>query len=161
MLILVAGTLLAAFLVGKFWGYILNFLNGPVRDFLEKLLGPEKCDWYVKFLLWVDDKISAVIQLADEWCERFKNNVLMLKSTYKEVEGSKGRTFIKTHESIVALDSLNAKRVVTEEIVGREELPDDTRHEMIRQRSNEAAIDERDVVMKRYENKKIAIEMAH
>lgn len=160
MLILVAGTLLAAFLVGKYWDYIKDFLNGPVRDFLEKVWGPENCDWYVKFVLWLDDIAVAGIQLANKWCERFKNNVLMLKSTYKEAENGK---YIKTHESIVAIDSRNAKRVITEEPVEYTDLPDDTRHEMIRQRSNEAEIDEREVVMKRYEEnkQKIAMSMAH
>lgn len=160
MLILVVGTLLAAFLVGKFWTYILNFLNGPLRKFLEKVWGPENCDWYVKFVLWLDDIAIAGIQLASKWCERFKNNVLMLKSTYKEAENGK---YIKTQESIVAIDSRNAKRVIKEEPVEYTDLPDVIRHEMIRQRSKEAEINEREVVMKRYEDnkQKIAMSMAN
>lgn len=155
----IGGTLLALFLVGKFWTYIKDyFLNGALRDLMERIFGADNIDWYVRFVNWVDDLVTAAIRVVDEWYKRFKCNVLKVNSTYTP-SGTNGN-YINRRESIVAIDSENARRVITEEIIPWHMIPKPARNEMIRQRAESASLDEREVVCRRFEEKKKKIELA-
>lgn len=162
MFVIVCGSLLlGAFLVGKFWGRILDFLNGPLRDFVERVFGRESCGWYWKFVAWLDDVSTASIRLAKEWFERFKNNVLSVKSSYVPATPGKRRSdYVNRRDVYVAYDDMNTRHVVVEETVPYCMLPDTVRHEMIRQRIESATLDERDVICRRFEENKKTIELA-
>ena len=76
MILTILAVLTAAALVPKFWRYILSFLNGPVRNLLERLFGADHCSWYVKFLQWADKKATAthrIIKMA--WMLLSKNRL--------------------------------------------------------------------------------------
>lgn len=162
MFIIFCGSiLLGAFLVGKFWGHIFDFLNGPLRDLVESILGRESCDWYWKFVAWLDDVTTASVRVAKEWFERFKNNVLSVKSSYVPITSGKWHSdYINRRDVYVAYDDKNTKHTVIEETVPYHMLPDTVRHEMIRQRTESATLDERDVVCRRFEENKKTIELA-
>ena len=132
-------------LVTKFWKYILAFLNGPVRDLLERLFGAKRCEWYVKFLQWADRQVAATSRFIKMYWRKFKDTVIRIKSKYtKNPDG----TYTKRTESLIREkpEEMTARRVVTEETVNWEYLPDEVRAEMMRQRTNEAMMDDRVVV---------------
>ena len=59
MILAILTIVAVAALVSFCWQHILNFLNGPVRNLLEKTFGAERCKWYVNFLVWADKKMTA------------------------------------------------------------------------------------------------------
>lgn len=59
-----------------FWKWIMRFLNGPVRNCLEKIFG--QVDWYVKILNWLDDFITVPTECVVRWWETFEHNVRKL-----------------------------------------------------------------------------------
>ena len=125
----------AAALLSGLWKFILAFLNGPVRDLLERIFGADKCKWYSNFLVWCDKKMTAPHRIIKMQWKKFKDTVVKVESKYT-----------KNTESIVRTAPASGKRVVVEETVGWEYLPDSVRDEMIRQRANEAALDDRELV---------------
>lgn len=132
-----------AALLAACWKLVLEFLNGPVRDLLERLFGAEKCEWYGKFLSWCDKKVSAARRIVKMHWAKFRDTVLKINSTYTQNEDG---TYTKRTETIVRKDEKSAKRVVTEETVGWEYLPDAVRAEMIKRRTNVGKIDDRELV---------------
>ncbi len=156
---IIGGTLLALFLVGTFWDYIREyFLNGALRDLMARIFGAEKIGWYINFIIWMDNTTTAGIRLAESWYERFRCNVLKVDSTYSP--SSTRGCYVNRRESIVAIDNERARRVITEETIPYRELPAQVRHEMIRQRTESARLDEREVVCRRFEEEKKKIELA-
>lgn len=129
-------------LVASLWRFILDFLNGPVRDLLERLFGKEQCGWYVNFLMWADRKVTATRQVVLMQWRKFKDTIVKVKSKY--VNNGNG-TYTKQTESIVRESPTKGRRVVTEEVVDWSYLPDSVRAEMIRQRSKEAELDDKAV----------------
>ncbi len=125
------------------WNAIREFLLGPVRDLLVKCFGAEKCEWYSNFLNWCDKKVTTVRQLFKMQWAKFRETVLQPKSTYtKNADG----TYTKRTESIVRTGPKQGRRVVTEETVGWEYLPDAVRDEMLKRRTNVGEIDDRELV---------------
>ncbi len=135
---------IATVLVAKLWKYILAFLNGPVRDLLERIFGAERCGWYVKFLQWADRQATAVNRFIKMYWRKFRDTILKVQSKYVKNEDG---TYTKRTESLVRekSEAKTCRRVVTEETVGWEYLPDEVRAEMMRQRTNEAVLDDREV----------------
>ena len=133
----------AATLVSSLWHYILDFLNTTVRDFLERLFGADKCGWYVEFLQWTDKKMAATHRVVKDYWRRFKSTIVKVKSRYHK---NNGGTYTKQTETIVRTTPTSGKRVVVEETVGWEYLPDNVRAEMVRQRTNDAELDDKAVV---------------
>ena len=133
----------AAALLSGLWKFILAFLNGPVRDLLERIFGADKCKWYSNFLVWCDKQMTAPHRIIKMQWKKFKDTVVKVESKYtKNADG----TYTKNTESIVRTGPASGKRVVVEETVGWKYLPDSVRDEMIRQRANEAALDDRELV---------------
>lgn len=132
-------------LVAKLWKYILAFLNGPVRDLLERIFGAGRCAWYVKFLQWADRQLTAVDRFIKMYWRKFRDTILKVQSKYVKNEDG---TYTKRTESIIREnpETKACRRVVTEEAVGWEYLPDEVRAEMMRQRTEEAVLDDRAVV---------------
>lgn len=133
----------AAALLVKFWKAILDFLNGPIRSLLVKLFGEAKCQWYVDFLLWCDNKLTCAKRIVKMQWAKFQNTVLKIKSVFhKNPDG----TYTKNTETLVRKDETKAHRVVTEETVDWAYLPNEVRAEMVRRRTNDAELDERELV---------------
>ena len=130
-------------LVSYFWGAVLDFLNGPVRDLLERMFGAEHCRWYVEFLLWADGRMTGAHRGIKMLWKKFKDTIIKVKSTYSK--NSDG-TYKKTSESLVRASPTSAKRIVVEENVGWEYLPDSVREEMVRLRTKDAELDDKAVV---------------
>lgn len=136
-----------AALLLSFWPQILEFFNGTVRDLLERLFGADKCGWYTKLLSWLDNKVSAVRRKVKMYWKKFKDTVISVKSRYvKNADG----TYSKSTETIVRKSQTTAKRVVVEETVGWEYLPDSVREEMLTRRVKEAELDDRALVEEKY-----------
>lgn len=142
MILTILSIVAAAALVSGLWRFILAFLNGPVRNLLEKTFGADKCTWYVNFLQWADKKMTAPHRVLKMQWRKFRDTILRSKSTY--VDNGNG-TYTKTSETIVRTSPTSGKRVVVEENVGWEYLPDSVRAEMIRQRTKEAELDDKAV----------------
>lgn len=156
----IAGTLLALFLLGKFWERVVRFLNGSLRDVLERLLGKDRCGWYVDFVIWLDNVATATINVVRGWYERFKSNVLMINSKYRPALSEGGGMYVNSRETIVAIDSERARRVVIEETVPYHALPAPVRHEMLLKRVDSAELDERELVGRRVEENIATLELA-
>lgn len=142
MIITILAVVAVAALVSGFWQFILKFLNGPVRDLLVKMFGEERCQWYTNFLVWADKKMTAPHRVIKMQWKKFKDTVLKVNSKY--VDNGNG-TYTKTSESIVRASPTSGKRVVVEETVGWEYLPDSVRAEMLRQRTKEAELNDKAV----------------
>jgi hypothetical protein len=143
MIITLIALMGATVLLAKFWKTILDFLNGPVRNRLEKCFGQEKCQWYVNFLEWCDNKVTCAKRIVKMQWEKFKDTIWRIKSVYrKNPDGS----YTKQNETILRTGAETARRIVTEETVGWEYLPNEVREEMLRRRTNEAELDERELV---------------
>lgn len=156
MLLVITSILVGAFLVGKYWSWIVDFLNGPVRDLVEKCLGVEKSVWYVDFVIWLDGKACPVISRIEDVWRRFNQRVLKVRARYARcADGG----FAKTTETVVAVDDKRARRVVTEEYVAYEDLPDPVRHEMIRKATQNADLDVKEVVRQKM-NDRVGREVA-
>ena len=149
MILVITGLLLGGFLVGKFWRHVFEFLNGTIRDLLEKLIGERRCQWYVRLLEWLDDKVCATTRTVKNWWRRFKQNVLRIRSTYV-IKGDTGK---KNTEVIIATSDTKARRIVTEETISRHDIPSAARHEMIRQRKHSAVVDEKEVAHQKLNQK--------
>ena len=132
----------AAALLVSCWKFILAFLNGPVRDLLEKCFGAEKCEWYSRFLIWCDKKSTAVKRIVKMQWAKFKDTVLHVKSKYVKT----GNGYLKTTETLVRTGEKSARRIVSEEPIGWEDLPNGVREEMIKRRTNEGEIDDRELI---------------
>jgi hypothetical protein len=133
----------AAVLLAKYWKIILDFLNGPIRDLLEKTFGQDKCRWYVDFLQWCDNKVTGAKRFVKMQWAKFKDTVLRIKSVYRKNEDG---TYTKKNETILRTGEKTARRKVTEETIGWEYLPNEVRDEMLRRRTTEAELDERELV---------------
>ncbi len=132
-----------AVLLAACWKFVLEFLNGPVRDLLEGLFGAKKCEWYGAFLSWCDKKVSTARRIVKMQWRKFRDTVLKINSTYTRNEDG---SYTKRTETIVRKDEKSAKRVYTEETVGWEYLPDAVREELIKRRTNAGEIDDRELV---------------
>jgi len=156
MLFVITSILVGAFLVGKYWSRIVDFLNGPVRDLIEKCFGVEQSTWYVDFVIWLDGKACPVISKVEDVWRRFNEKVLKVRARYaRRIDGG----FAKTTETIVAVDAQRARRIVTEQYVDYEDLPDPVRHEMIRKATQNADLDIKEVVRQKM-NDRVGREVA-
>jgi len=142
MILTILTIVAVAALVSGFWKFILNFLNGAVRNLLEKIFGAARCKWYVNFLVWADKKMTAPHRVIKMQWKKFRDTILKVNSKY--VDNGNG-TYTKRSESIVRASPTSGKRVVVEETVGWEYLPDKVRSEMLRQRTKEAELDDKAV----------------
>lgn len=152
ILLIGLGVAALAALVVACWPLIKDFLNGPVRDFLEKTFGQDKCKWYGNFIAWCDGKagISSLRRLAKMCWKKFKDTVLRINSVYKKnPDGS----YTKRTESRLRKDEKTAWRIVTEETIGWEYLPSAVREEMIKRRTNEGEIDDMAIVQKKVDER--------
>lgn len=134
-------------LVSFFWKSILNFLNGPVRNLLEKIFGADRCKWYVNFLVWADNKMTASNRVIKMMWKKFKDTIFSVKSKY--IDNGNG-TYTKNSESIVRESPTSGRRIVVEETVSWEYLPDNVRDEMVRQRSKKAELDDKAVAEEKF-----------
>ena len=135
-----------AALVSSLWCFILEFLNSTVRDFLERIFGADKCGWYVTFLQWADKKTAAAHRVVKDYWRRFKDTIVKVKSRYHKNDDG---TYAKKTETVVRTAPASGRRVVVEETVGWEYLPDSVRTEMVRLRTNDAELDDKAVVEER------------
>jgi hypothetical protein len=131
-----------AVLVSSLWKFILDFLNGPVRNLLVRLFGADHCDWYINFLKWSDRQMTVPHRIVKMQWRKFKDTILKVKSKY--VNNGNG-TYAKQTESIVRESPTKGRRVIVEETVDWSYLPDSVRAEMIRQRTNDAELDDKAV----------------
>ena len=143
-----------AALVSSLWRHILDFLNSTVRDFLERLFGADKCGWYVDFLQWADKKMAASHRVVKDYWQRFKDTIVKVKSRYHKNDDG---TYTKQTETVVRTAPTSGKRVVVEESVGWEYLPDNVRSEMVRLRTNDAELDDKAVVEERVRERMIEL----
>lgn len=127
-------------LVASLWRTILDFLNGPVRDLLERVFGKDSCEWYVTFLLWADKQMTVPHRIVKMQWRKFKDTITKVKSKY--IKNDNG-TYTKQTETIVRATPTSGKRIVVEETVGWEYLPDSVRNEMLRLRTKEAELDDK------------------
>lgn len=125
-------------LVTLFWKYILDILNGPVRDLLEQTFGANSCGWYVSFLMWADQKVTATRQVIKMQWQKFKDTIVKIKSVYRNNGNGK---YTKTTETITRTGPTQGRRIVMEETVDWSCLPNSVRAEMIRQKSDAAELD--------------------
>lgn len=152
MILTILAIVAVASLVSGFWQFILQFLNGPVRDLLVKLFGEERCRWYSNFLVWADKKMTAPHRVIKMQWKKFKDTILKVNSKY--VDNGNG-TYTKTSESIVRVSPTTGKRVVVEESVGWEYLPDSVRAEMLRLRTTEAELDDKAVAEEKFRQRAV------
>lgn len=131
-----------AALVTSLWRFILDFLNGPVRDLLERILGSDHCEWYVSFLKWADRQMAVPNRVVKMQWQKFKDTIVKVKSKY--MNNGDG-TYTKQTESIIRESPTTGRRVIVEESVDWSYLPNSVREEMIRQRTNEAELDDKAV----------------
>lgn len=146
MILSILNIVKVAALVVLLWRFLLAFLNGPVRDLLERVLGVANCGWYVSFLQWADRQITVVKRVVKAQWLKFRDTVLRVKSKYVKNEDG---TYTKQTESLVRTSPTSGKRVVTEEVVGWEYLPKDILDEMLRMRAKEAELDDKAVIEER------------
>ena len=136
-----------AVLVSSLWRFILDFLNGPVRDLLERLFGADNCSWYVSFLQWADKQMTVPHRIVKMQFRKFRDTILKVWSRY--VKNDDG-TYTKQTETIVRASPTSSKRIVVEETVGWEYLPDSVRGEMLRLRTKEAELDDKAVAEEKF-----------
>lgn len=151
MVLMILGVLTTTAIFAAFWNWIRDFLNGWLRDRLESLFGASKCEWYVSFVCWLDDRVCATKVIARRWWNWFKSKVLRIKTNYRKTANG----YVKTTETITVKpeDENKAIRVVTEEEVPWENLPSSVRKEMIHQETDEAELDVTDVINQKAKEK--------
>lgn len=135
-------------LLVSFWKRILDFLNGPVRDLLERVFGAKRCGWYVKFLQWCDDKITPVARTVKMYWKKFKDTVINLKSIWRK--NPDGTYEKETTTTTRTPDPKMAKKItVVESNIPWQDVPTPVRNEMIARRTKEAELDERALVVEK------------
>lgn len=147
MILTILAIIAVSALVPFCWKHILAFLNGPVRNLLERVFGADRCSWYVKFLQWADKKMTVTHRILKMQWKKFRDTVLRVNSKYTKNENG---TYTKTSESLVRTSPETGKRIVVEETIGWEYLPDSVREEMIRLRSKEAELDDKAVAEEKF-----------
>jgi hypothetical protein len=146
MILTILTVVAVATLVASLWKYILAFLNGLVRDLLERIFGVEHCGWYVNFLQWADRQMAVPHRIVKMQWRKFRDTVLKVQSKFVDNEDG---TYTKRTDSLVRTSPTSGRRVVYEETIDWSCLPDSVRGEMLRLRTKEAELDDRIVTEER------------
>lgn len=125
-----------------FWGKLRDWLNGRFRTWIEKKFGEAVGTEFGKFLGWLDKKMDIPRKALREML-RFIKRILRIKTTYTKNQDG---TFNSTRESVF-VDQHDTTIKVTETVVNEEDIDIDAsiRQEMIRQRTNVAEMDEKEI----------------
>jgi hypothetical protein len=141
--ILILGGLGTAFLY--FWNALRDYLNGVFRTWLTERLGQSVGDGFAHFLGWVDSAAVGTKKFIKEGYTFFRTRVLGMKRKF--VKKANSNEVEATHESFINLGGGKILKRVEEEIISYDDLPDCVRHEMIRQQTNEAELNEKELVL--------------
>ncbi|MDR2441374.1 MAG: hypothetical protein LBE12_18590 [Planctomycetaceae bacterium] len=147
-LIIVLGISSAAFIY--FWNYIRDYLNGTFRDFIQKHFGMELGEQLGMFLTWIDDRVVSVRTGAKKFVNWFRSRVLKTDTTYKKISPNKATC---NRESYVKCDDGRILHRTEEQEISYDELPQAIRHEMIRQKTTEAQMDNKQLIEKKIQER--------
>jgi hypothetical protein len=127
-----------------FWDHIREFLNGTFRNFIQERFGMEWGQHIGMFLAWLDDRVVSARQPAKRFATWFKSHIVMIKTTYTKNNANQ----VTSRRDIVAgLDNGQFIRRTEEQIIPYLDLPPEIRHEMIRQQTKTAKMDERELII--------------
>ncbi len=129
-----------------FWAYILAFLQGTLRSLIGKCFGSNAENIFGDFLVWLDQKITPLKRVLDAGVRFVKSQVLRMDSQYERIDAS---TYRKTETVYVNLGNGKCQRRIVEEEIGRDQLPDEIRAEMIRQNTTQSKLDEKAVTLEK------------
>ncbi|MDR3108432.1 MAG: hypothetical protein LBU65_01920 [Planctomycetaceae bacterium] len=156
---LIIGLSVAAF--AYFWNYIREVLNNPVREMLQKHYGTGVEQWFVGFIMALDEVMVNVrrgTKVIAGWTkEQLRGAWLWFGETFLDID----TTYIKiddTHllsetKSIMRLNEKDAVVRTEETIIRVDDLPNDIKNEMQRQNTNRYSVDEKKVVERQYKEK--------
>jgi len=136
-----------------FWSKILAFLNGTVRDIIEKAFGEKWSAKFAKFLVWLDKRVVLVKQTVQSWYDWFRQKFLRLETKYTNI----GETATKTTTILVELPTGEGQQTTIEEKVDWEDLPDPVREDCILRKATSAEINEKDVIERQYQEQLLKV----
>jgi hypothetical protein len=129
-----------------FWNHIRDYLNGHFRDFIQEHFGFKWGEHLGNFLAWLDDRMVSARNGAKKFIGFLKSRVFKINTTYKKINPN---TAVSKHESYVIMDDGRILCQTEEQEISYDELPHEIRHEMIRQKTTEAQIDEKALIEKK------------
>ncbi|MDR0703362.1 MAG: hypothetical protein LBF88_00065 [Planctomycetaceae bacterium] len=147
-LIIVLGVASASFTY--FWHDIRDYLNGTFRDFIQKHFGMEWGQYLGKCLAWLDDGMVSARKGAKKFVDWFRSRVITIDTTYKKIRPNKATC---NRESYVKCDDGRILHRIEEKEISYDELPQAIRHEMIRQKTTEAQIDNKKLIEKKIQER--------
>ena len=142
-LIIIVATIVAC------WNWFRDtILQSIVRPILERVLGVEKSQWFVDFIVWLDKEITLTRRAVKIAWDLFKTRVLNCTSHYTKL--GTGEVCKKTTETVM-LDANGGTLVRRKkEEVTYEDLPQEFRSEMIRLNEKSVSFDNKAVIEERF-----------
>jgi hypothetical protein len=129
-----------------FWNHLREFLNGTFRNFIQERFGMEWGQRIGTFLSWLDDRVVSARQTAKQFAAWFKSRIMMIKTTYTQ---NNAHQVTSKRKMVTKLDNGELLQRTEEQIISYDDLPREIRHEMIRQRTKTAEMDDRELIKKK------------
>ena len=142
-IVALGGLVSAAFLF--FWNQLRDYLNGDFRTWLTEKMGQSVGDGFAHFLVWVDSGAVKAKNLIKGGYKFFRLRVLGMKRQF--VKKANSNEVEATREIYTDIGNGKMLKRTEEEVISYEDLPDSVRHEMIRQQTNHAELDERELIL--------------
>jgi hypothetical protein len=142
-ILVVGGLIAAAFLF--FWNSLRDYLNGAFRSWLTEKMGQSVGDGLAHFLAWVDSAAVSAKKLLKEGYAFFKHRVLRMNRKFTKKANS--NDVETTREIFTDLGGGKILKRTEEEVISYEDMPDSVRREMVRQQTNDAQLNEKELVI--------------
>ena len=141
--VVLGGLVSAAFLF--FWNQLRDYLNGDFRTWITEKMGQSVGERFAHFLVWVDSGAVSAKNLTKAGYKFFRTRVLGMKRKF--VKQTNSDVVEATREIYTDIGGGKILKRIEEELISYEDMPDSVRREMIRQNTNQAELDERELVL--------------
>jgi len=142
-IIVVGGLITAAFLY--FWNSLRDYLNGTFRTWLTEKAGQEVGEGFAHLLIFIDSGAVYAKNLIKSGYKFFQTRILRMNRKF--VKKANSNDVEATRETYTDIGGGKILKRIEEEIISYEDMPDEVRREMIRQQTNDAELNEKEIVM--------------
>jgi ribosomal protein L20A (L18A) len=142
-ILVIGGLVTAAFLF--FWNQLREYLNGAFRTWLTEKLGETVGEGFAHFIVFVDSGAVSAKNILKAGYKFFRMRVLGAKRKF--VKKANSNEVEATREIYTDLGGGKILKRTEEEIISYEDMPDCVRREMLRQQTNEAELNEKELVL--------------
>jgi hypothetical protein len=142
-IVIAGGLATAAFLF--FWNQLREYLNGAFRTWLTSILGETVGNGFASLIAFIDSGAVSARNLLKSGYNFFRTRILGAKRKF--VKKANSNDVEATREIFTDLGGGKILKRTEEVIISYEDMPDSVRREMVRQQTNEAELNEKELVL--------------